>query len=325
MASNQSEALVSLGRYLLEQDYRFHPVTQETQAIVIAREQSGMCSLEDVFGWNRYFTTAQLAPDMLRLLDEAGLLEPSPDNSRTYRSRCRASTWQDAVYFHSSFPTDAQDSVFLGPDTFRFLRALSACVEAESTHAMQRIVDLGSGAGPAAIMLAKRFPGAQVIASDINQNALALARINAEINRVENVQFIESDLFAAIEGDFDLVTANPPFIFEDGGKAYSDGGGNLGLEISLRIVAASISRLRINGRLLLYTGVPIQNGCDHFCQEVRQLCQQQQVDLRYEEIDPDIFSTELRRTCHQATDRIAAVWLALRDRRSSGQEKKTGI
>ncbi|MDP8232302.1 MAG: peptide chain release factor N(5)-glutamine methyltransferase [Candidatus Zophobacter franzmannii] len=75
----------------------------------------------------------------------------------------------------------------------------------------QRILDIGTGSGAIAIALKSLFPDAEVIASDISSKALDIALENAELNK-QSITFIESDLFSAVEGKFDLIVSNPPYI-----------------------------------------------------------------------------------------------------------------
>ncbi len=79
-----------------------------------------------------------------------------------------------------------------------------------------RALDLGCGYGPIGIILADRWKNETVMA-DINKNALALARQNAETNKVRP-QIIESDGFAGIDGEFALIVTNPPI--RAGKKTY---------------------------------------------------------------------------------------------------------
>jgi release factor glutamine methyltransferase len=75
----------------------------------------------------------------------------------------------------------------------------------------KRILDLFSGSGAIGIALAKAFPKAEVIFSDLNTSAIEQTRENIEQNGVRAV-VIRSDVFERIEGMFDLITANPPYI-----------------------------------------------------------------------------------------------------------------
>jgi release factor glutamine methyltransferase len=77
-----------------------------------------------------------------------------------------------------------------------------------------RILDLCTGSGVIAVSLAREYPAAQVVATELSPAAAALARRNAARNAVaDRVDVREGDLFAPVRGErFDLITANPPYI-----------------------------------------------------------------------------------------------------------------
>ena len=79
------------------------------------------------------------------------------------------------------------------------------------------IVEIGTGSGIIAIMLAKLLPNAQIKAVDISENALQVAKKNAKIHGVEDkIEFILSDLLDNLEDkNFDLLVSNPPYIAND--------------------------------------------------------------------------------------------------------------
>lgn len=74
-----------------------------------------------------------------------------------------------------------------------------------------RVLDLCTGSSCIAIALKKMNPYIDVTASDISQDALDVATGNARLNGVE-MEFINSDLFGSIEGQFDVIVSNPPYI-----------------------------------------------------------------------------------------------------------------
>lgn len=79
----------------------------------------------------------------------------------------------------------------------------------------ERILDLCTGSGCIAIALASRFPDANVDASDIDKDALAVAAVNVEHNdMLHQVNLIESNLFEKIpaENQYDLIVTNPPYV-----------------------------------------------------------------------------------------------------------------
>ena len=79
-------------------------------------------------------------------------------------------------------------------------------------HPGQRALDLCTGSGAIAIAIKKLCPGAEVTASDLSADALALAKENAPALQAE-IRFLEGDLFAPVAGErFHLIVSNPPYI-----------------------------------------------------------------------------------------------------------------
>ncbi len=75
-----------------------------------------------------------------------------------------------------------------------------------------RIIDVGTGSGVIALSLAAKFPEAEIIATDISDDALLLAHENAVRLGTARVQFLKSDLLETVDGTFDLIIANLPYI-----------------------------------------------------------------------------------------------------------------
>lgn len=75
-----------------------------------------------------------------------------------------------------------------------------------------KILDIGTGSGCIALSLAREFPRAQVVACDIDESALSLARRNGETLGRENCEFLISDMGANLSGPFNLIVSNPPYI-----------------------------------------------------------------------------------------------------------------
>ncbi|MEK6978097.1 MAG: HemK2/MTQ2 family protein methyltransferase [Candidatus Hydrothermarchaeota archaeon] len=73
-----------------------------------------------------------------------------------------------------------------------------------------RVLDLGTGCGIQGIVASARAGG--VVAADINPGAVRCAEENARLNGVENMTVVEGDLFDGIEGRFDLIAFNPPYL-----------------------------------------------------------------------------------------------------------------
>jgi len=84
----------------------------------------------------------------------------------------------------------------------------------EDPEAVTSVLDLCTGSGCLAIVMAHAFPNASIDAIDISPAALAVARHNiAAHGLADSVQAIESDLFAAVPGKrYDLILSNPPYV-----------------------------------------------------------------------------------------------------------------
>ncbi|WP_309385813.1 peptide chain release factor N(5)-glutamine methyltransferase [Cerasicoccus frondis] len=74
------------------------------------------------------------------------------------------------------------------------------------------VLDLGTGTGALALSLAMAWPEAQVTAVDVSPDALALAQENATANGLERVEFIQSNWFERVGGQYDLIISNPPYL-----------------------------------------------------------------------------------------------------------------
>ena len=295
--------LIELGRALAGLDYQFVTPTPATHALVNARPSNAWArNVTDIFGWSRPFRDDVVPPALLPVMEAAGVLLHAGEGRR---STLRFSTLDGLLLAHSAFPTTAADSVFFGPDTYRF----GAAIQALSVRHVRRAVDIGAGAGPGALLLARAYPDAAITAVDINPAALRLTRINAAVNGLP-VTAVQSDLLRDAPGPYDLVVSNPPYLVDPGARAYRHGGGPLGAELSLAILDAAWDSLAPGGMLLLYTGSAIIDGTDHFCAAAR-VRLPRSATVSYHEIDPDVFGEELAAGAYVMADRIAAVALTV--------------
>ncbi|PYM40321.1 MAG: hypothetical protein DME12_16100 [Candidatus Rokuibacteriota bacterium] len=118
----------------------------------------------------------------------------------------------------------------------------------------ERVLEIGSGLGLAAVLLAKG--GARVVATDIVPEAVALIRANAQVNGVD-VDARLGDCYAPVEGErFDLICTNPPQMPTPPGRARNDpvaaadNGGVDGWEILDRVIHGAPGHLVAGGRLV---------------------------------------------------------------------------
>ncbi|MFC1811011.1 peptide chain release factor N(5)-glutamine methyltransferase [Patescibacteria group bacterium] len=81
---------------------------------------------------------------------------------------------------------------------------------------LNRIIDIGTGSGNIAVTLATHLKDIVISATDVSENALEVAKMNAKRMNVEDrVRFIESNLMDDINEDFDIIVANLPYIGEE--------------------------------------------------------------------------------------------------------------
>ena len=302
-----SKALVELGRSLGRLGYQFTTVTPGAQELVNARagNTEARC-LRDVFGWSRPFATGLLPPRLFELMAAAEVLE-RVGTGDLWRSLIRFSTIEGLLFAHSAFPTTSQEAVFFGPDSVRFVNAL-----VRAAPPSKRLVDVGCGTGVGGLVLARRGVGVNgLVLADINEHALRLARVNAELAGV-TAELVRSDVLTSVDGEVDLVIANPPYLRDEQHRWYRDGAGEYGEALGARIVREALRRLADSSRggtLLLYTGAPVVEGRDVFLSAIKDDLQRASARYSYSELDPDVFSEELAKPAYADVERIAAVFL----------------
>jgi release factor glutamine methyltransferase len=128
-----------------------------------------------------------------------------------------------------------------------------------------RAVDLGTGSGAIALSIASERPQWEVVATDLSEQALAVARANADALDLRRVEFLHGSWFEPLAGrSFDIIVSNPPYVAEDDPamqdlalrheprSALTPGADAL---VSLRaIIASAPNYLERNGWLLLEHG-----------------------------------------------------------------------
>ncbi len=303
-----------LFKYLKQNKYQFVTTTPRSHRRVLdssAPDAATENPLRSLFGWNRWVAVEDLDPQLVTILRALEWTESSEDK-KLLKCRWRFSTLNEQIFLHSGYPTVAEDSVFFGPDSYRFARFLKS----EVTNA-KAIVDIGAGSGVGGIFLTSHlkslgFSGIRLALTDINPRALEIAKINSQTNQIQFCELFESDVLAKIPTGYETLISNPPFMIDSQKRAYRDGGDQLGTSLSRRIVTEASAYLKKGGALYLYTGSPIQNGQDLFKEWIVRSLPKQDWNVHYEEIDPDIFGEVLGTENYQKIERIAAVGVVIK-------------
>lgn len=129
-----------------------------------------------------------------------------------------------------------------------------------------RIADVGTGSGNIAVSLAHEVRACQVVATDLSADALVVARQNAERHGVaDRVTFVCTSYLAGVDGPFDLIAANPPYVREGDKRGLSPTvrhepdvalfGGQSGLRDIEGVLDSSAGVLRPGGWFLMEFGL----------------------------------------------------------------------
>jgi release factor glutamine methyltransferase len=130
-----------------------------------------------------------------------------------------------------------------------------------------RVADICTGCGCVAVAIAHERPTARVVAADISAEALEVARRNAVRHGVgDRVSFCRGDLLHGIDGQFDAVVANPPYVVDGARNALQPEvrdfepalalyGGREGLDLLTRLVADAPAHLHTGGYLIFEFGL----------------------------------------------------------------------
>lgn len=286
-----------------EEGYDFVPPTPASHARVVGRpDRQRAWDLSGVFGWSLPFDLSEVPVPLSGALKQAGILKA--DGNGLYKSIYRVARLHDMLFVHSAYPTNDVNSVFLGPDSYRFADFIVANTPLDKSDL--RIADYGSGAGVGGIVAATRVGAQSVVLADINPDALFLASVNARHAglRPETVEVrAPSDL----KGAFDIIVTHPPFMIDEDRRAYRDGGGLYGAQLSRDWVLDAMYRLRHGGTVIMHTGAPIVHGVDVLYTHLDDQLASSDFSLEYRELGPDIFGDELDKPAYADVDRIAAV------------------
>jgi release factor glutamine methyltransferase len=148
------------------------------------------------------------------------------------------------------------------PETEQLVELLKSQVP----NPKSKILDVGTGSGVIALSLAANFPEARVTATDISDDALTLARENAErLGLTNRVEFLTGDLLVYVNHVYDLIVANLPYVAAVDRAGLSREvlhdpevalfGGERGDEVVRRLIEAARGKLKAGGMLALEVGL----------------------------------------------------------------------
>jgi release factor glutamine methyltransferase len=217
---------------------------------------------EHVLGWDtaRFFSTAAADP------------EPAGFEARYCALVARRAAHEPISYIvrqHEfwGLPFEVSPAVLIPrPETELVVEIGLEIVDRSGGASRYDIADVCTGSGCLAVVLAHERPTARVVATDISAAALEVARRNAARHEVnERIRFLPSDLLEAIEGSFDLIVANPPYVRDvdrpglqpevrDHEPAMALFAGPDGLDVIRRLAAQAPPRLKRGASLVFEIG-----------------------------------------------------------------------
>ena len=242
-------------------------------------------------------TVKQVVFDVTNILNSAGVAEPAANAEFIICTILGKSRTEILAFGSAGFPPEKEEILntvikqkilgkpleyifnsadFLGrkfyvdervliprPETEDLVLKTQKKLKSTLKFAPKNILDLCTGSGCIGISLALIYPSAQVTCSDISVPALQVAKQNAESHKTK-INFVESDLFNNINGKFDLIISNPPYIKEADILTLSpevkqeprlaQSGGEEGTEIIEKIIKAADKFLVSGGLLALEIG-----------------------------------------------------------------------
>jgi len=195
--------------------------------------------------------SALLTPAELQTLEESSLLVRS-DGSVRATARCFDLFDRRLL---SDFDSSRKDYVYFGPDSIWLAEIVR---EFCGDRRFERTLDLCTGSGVQGLSIARQSD--EVLCVDVNDRALGFVAANAQLNAANNVRAIRSNMFAEIEGRFDCIIANTPYVPMPYNPNVSDlplRGGDLGIEFMLALLDELPDRLNEDGIAFFYTVDPI--------------------------------------------------------------------
>ena len=152
---------------------------------------------------------------------------------------------------------------------------LAELLESKIQNPKSKILDVGTGSGVIALSLAAKFPEGMVTATDVSEDALALARENAErLGLTSRIEFLCGDLLTCVSQVYDLIVANLPYVAAGDRSTLSREvardpevalfGGERGDEMVRRLIEEAPPHLAPGGLLALEVGIGQADGLAAF-------------------------------------------------------------
>ena len=216
-----------------------------------------------------------------------------PERARRLRK------WHDDAYremhdslprriFHLGLELRVPEEVFPPAGDGSFHRLIR-----DEVRPSDRVLDMGTGSGIGALLAASR--SSDVVAVDINPKAVAAAAANAVRNGVaDRIRFLESDVFAAVDGRFDVILFDPPFRWFKARDLLELGTADENYRALTTFMTNAVSYLRPGGRILLHFGT---SG---------------DIDYLYQLIDAAAFKKEVLATEELTRERLSVTYYVFR-------------
>jgi release factor glutamine methyltransferase len=151
------------------------------------------------------------------------------------------------------------------PETELIVEATAEIVERTMRGQSVRMADIGTGSGNIAVSVAHQLPDCTLVATDVSQPALDVARQNAVRHGVaDRIEFVCTSYLDGVDGPFDLITANPPYVRDIDKRGLSADvlqephvalfGGSSGLDHVEAVLTTAVRMLRSGGWLVMEFG-----------------------------------------------------------------------
>ena len=153
-----------------------------------------------------------------------------------------------------------QDVYEPAEDTFLLLDALLSI----GLKKTDNVIEIGTGTGIVAVHVAKSV--ARVTATDVNLRATMCAKRNARMNHVRNAVFVVGDLFSMLDGKYDLIIFNLPYLPQDEAESFGGtiekawDGGESGRDVTDKFILQATLHLKEDGRIVMIDSSQSNHG-----------------------------------------------------------------